>query len=1161
MKRKKTTAVMDVSGCDLSLVIEEEKFASFFQREIEKYDVDLEHDVESLDISRCRLGPRCTSCLLSFLSNASSPFTNLKQLCLQRNALGSEGGRAIGKFLSLITQNIQLLDISLNDIKAGGGEPTASSVISDSLLDNSSLSVLIMDKCAIGPDGAKDIARALASNKSITRLDLAGNMIGPLGGDAIFCALKSNSTLRQLGLKMNRIGGCSGKFDIQTLAGALSKGACCLAKLDLSYNDLRCKGCVILSQAMASELCTLIELILEKNDIGIDGTVALANALCANNTLKRLDLKGNKVCDSGAVAIGNSLSRNTALKFLDLASCNISNDGGAAIGRGLSSNSSLEHIIIDKNSLGDGNDVSLFSVGVSTNTSLKKIQLKGNRFANSNDALWNDAIANALDNNSILCYVDLSGNNLSKPSIVDAVAKLDSSVEHFDLSDNNFQHISIETQLELSKRIMGLEMDMSLNPLSSPPLGRLATYSNLKSYLTLLAKEKTAVTRIRLMVLGYGGVGKSTFCRCITASLDEVGRDNFRRSLNPVEDWNTNRLVNWAQQLGTTWSMDAAKLVLNERISGKNLWTFIDQSNTDDNTLPSKTLLDLCSSKYPGIDCNIFVKAIYALHQKGYLSTVGAVKVDGTIQLGTKLCSMVDFAGQVEFLVSHQLLLSSMHTLSMILQPAPSFSKPDHPHFGSWDYWSRFLFSLGDRRPGSLLLALSQIDKLNEASGQASIDSAIQEFNVIKASAAGAINSLGPLMLDYRQDIITDTVSAAKRALATALDEVGHNWWVPESYETLATILQNVAKRKISCHELPMLQRSELVDEIDAHCTKFPNNTTLLTRMKLDSELLQRAIEYLEAVGDVMPAGKWLLLDPVAWFSSFLAHFIKDDLACTTVQVDATILRRQRGTISLDEIVNALGHEYKRPEQHVSQIMSLLCDVEICVSLNNGDDMARHFLFPCLLPPVKSSSDLSHIDLQSDIRAIRGHRFREVSGFVPPGLFVGLLARLYKKTALNTMHSERMWKDHAVLAFNNGATFVLLKLKDATIDVIGWAAEREKLFVGAAKGQQSVVIWITHWIKMYLRNYSQLNFQESWLCPNIVCYGVSSGYAPCEYVGSEFLLSSSGHSMHSTHNCDVDGCWRFLGSGHSLERMSLNCPNICQSCKSKPTFMLRDKVI
>ena len=67
----------------------------------------------------------------------------------------------------------------------------------------------------------------------------------------------------------------------------------------------------------------------------------------------------------------------------------------------------------------------------------------------------------------------------------------------------------------------------------------------------------------------------------------------------------------------------------------------------------------------------------------------------------------------MEYLVSHQLLLASLHVLCMVIQPAPSFGQPAHRHHGSWRYWLRFLRALGDRRTGSLLLGVSQVISLH----------------------------------------------------------------------------------------------------------------------------------------------------------------------------------------------------------------------------------------------------------------------------------------------------------------------------------------------------------------------------------------------------------------------------------------------------------------
>jgi hypothetical protein len=139
-------------------------------------------------------------------------------------------------------------------------------------------------------------------------------------------------------------------------------------------------------------------------------------------------------------------------------------------------------------------------------------------------------------------------------------------------------------------------------------------------------------------------------------------------------------------------------------------------------------------------------------------------------------------------------------------------------------------------------------------------------------------------------------------------------------------------------------------------------------------------------------------------------------------------------------------------------------------------------------------------------------------------------------------------------------------IENAILDVVGWASDNESLFVGAAKGQACAVTWIVHWIKIYLRSYTQLKFQESWLCPNPVCHGIKMNTTtaiPFHYTGSEFVLRSKSRTRHVSHDCNVEGCWRFLGNGHSLERMHL-CPNgidVCHACNSEPVFKLRDRVV
>lgn len=566
------TDIIDVSGRDISFFGDgydvenkndddccQSAISNFFQQHINSNfsysNITTERRrIALLNFSQCRLGPAGTSNLFSFLSSKSKSSIIVKQIDLQRNAIGSIGGRALGTFL---LQNVQphctCIDISLNDLKSGeegfvgtaASDASATLQISNGLATNKTITTLRMNKCAIGPTGATHLANAIRVNTTLQILHLEGNMFGPIGGEKLFDAFQVNTSLKEVGLRMNRIGGSVDKADVRSLTCALmsNKQQCQLCKLDLSYNDLRCLGCIILAEAIGQLHCPLRELILEKNDIGGEGAVALANALalggggvgvlsnkngCSSRSssnsgscskLHSLVLRGNAIGNVGAVALGTMLKHNDSLNVLDISSCSIDNEGGAAIGSGLSENSTIETLNLDKNSLGyGGRDYSLFSMGVSSTKSLLCLHLSGNGFTCDDHQLdgsltsssWGEAVSTALSTNTSLRYLDLSNNALSEGSIIDAIAS-HPCITKANMSDNEFESISIETQLKLAERMVSMEIDLSFNALSSPPLGRLADCVNLKRYLTILASEKISVTRIRLMV-----------CQCIAERFFQV---------------------------------------------------------------------------------------------------------------------------------------------------------------------------------------------------------------------------------------------------------------------------------------------------------------------------------------------------------------------------------------------------------------------------------------------------------------------------------------------------------------------------------------------------------------------------------------------------------------------------------------------------------------
>ena len=108
-------------------------------------------------------------------------------------------------------------------------------------------------------------------------------------------------------------------------------------------------------------------------------------------------------------------------------------------------------------------------------------------------------------------------------------------------------------------------------PLPAPRGGRRNVPSPraLRDYLELLAAEPSAAARLRIMVLGFGGVGKTTFCAAATRHRDDLG--TFRRTLAGVESWDAARVAKWALGLGTPFDAAAAAVFRRGRVSGADL--------------------------------------------------------------------------------------------------------------------------------------------------------------------------------------------------------------------------------------------------------------------------------------------------------------------------------------------------------------------------------------------------------------------------------------------------------------------------------------------------------------------------------------------------------------------------------------------------------------
>lgn len=137
--------------------------------------------------------------------------------------------------------------------------------------------------------------------------------------DSSKCVFK----LRSLNLSRNEIG-CKGA---QQLGDALKHQHCTLTKLQLSYNRIDEKGAKTICDALKENSCKLTTLDLKGNNIGEKGAKYLAIALKNKHCkLTELHLYGNDIRNSGAALLSDALrDENCRLTLLDIGDCKIGN--------------------------------------------------------------------------------------------------------------------------------------------------------------------------------------------------------------------------------------------------------------------------------------------------------------------------------------------------------------------------------------------------------------------------------------------------------------------------------------------------------------------------------------------------------------------------------------------------------------------------------------------------------------------------------------------------------------------------------------------------------------------------------------------------------------------------------------------------------------------
>lgn len=124
----------------------------------------------------------------------------LRRLRLRHNAIGPSGARRLARALTC-QPTLTLIDVSSNPIGDDG-----STAVLESLLSNRSLRDLALDDCGMTPGACPTLARALRTNSILRTLTLSRNWIGDAGVRTAAEGLRYNRTVEVLGVDMCGMG-------------------------------------------------------------------------------------------------------------------------------------------------------------------------------------------------------------------------------------------------------------------------------------------------------------------------------------------------------------------------------------------------------------------------------------------------------------------------------------------------------------------------------------------------------------------------------------------------------------------------------------------------------------------------------------------------------------------------------------------------------------------------------------------------------------------------------------------------------------------------------------------------------------------------------------------------------------------------------------------
>ena len=308
----------------------------------------------------------------------------------------------------------------------------------------------------------------------------------------------------------------------------------------------------------------------------------------------------------------------------------------------------------------------------------------------------------------------------------------------------------------------GMELKLGLNPLVAPPVD-IATQGLARIKLWLSdrrTQQRRPLDRMRVCFVGYGGAGKTTFAKLLTdgaAATCAAVQDAL-----PIREWPSAQVDAWIRA-GPIAATPAERQFLEKLANalsdiepdGEFLVDVVSQWD-------AAAVLSNTSNVFTDIQVGRwwprFQDRVLNLDRKGYSSTVGIDVWELTLPGGLQV-KIIDFAGQMEYYISHGMFVALHNVLYVLVSKAAPKCNMSDCQIDEALYWVGYLRSsmsivrvqgAGDGTAGHSLMRRNS-SGLRRTSGQSENDAvarvllAVTHTDAIepKYEPAGLLHILG----------------------------------------------------------------------------------------------------------------------------------------------------------------------------------------------------------------------------------------------------------------------------------------------------------------------------------------------------------------------------------------------------------------------------------